>query len=119
MGFAVLQYLYPQLEEFARSESTDFIRSNHDPPDFCADDGPPDFNLLIFFEDLHPWFAANFPNIYINHLGITDKTMDDKLSLIPNDDKQNCPFCRLKSLVENFEPYFYYVTQIKFDRSFI
>ena len=28
-----------------------------------------------------------------------DKTMDDKLIYIPNDDKQNFPFCRLKLLV--------------------
>ena len=28
---------------------------------------------------------------------IRDKTMDDKLLYIPNDDTQNYPFCRLKS----------------------
>ena len=28
-----------------------------------------------------------------------DKTMDDKLIYIPNDDKQYFPFCRLKLLV--------------------
>ena len=32
---------------------------------------------------------------------LRDKTMDDKLIFIPNDDKQNYPYFRLKLLVEN------------------
>ena len=33
-----------------------------------------------------------------------DKTITDKLMLyIHNDDKQNCPFCRLKLVVEKFK----------------
>ena len=31
-----------------------------------------------------------------------DKTMDEKLKNIPNDNKQNYPFCRLKFLVKKF-----------------
>ena len=30
--------------------------------------------------------------------------MDYKLMFIPNDDTQNCPFCRLQILVGFFEP---------------
>ena len=38
------------------------------------------------------------------NLGIlSDKTVDDKLLLMPNDDKQDCPFCRSRFLVETFE----------------
>ena len=31
-----------------------------------------------------------------------DKTMDDKLIYITNDDKQDYPFCRLRSMVETW-----------------
>ena len=31
-----------------------------------------------------------------------DKAMADKLLYIPNDDKQNYPFCRLQLVVETF-----------------
>ena len=34
---------------------------------------------------------------------LKDKTMDVKLIYIPNDDKQNCPFCRLKLIVEQYQ----------------
>ena len=35
---------------------------------------------------------------------LRDKTMDNKLKHIPNDDKQNCPFCRLlvKKLIKHY-----------------
>ena len=32
-----------------------------------------------------------------------DKTMDNKLIFIHNDNKQNNPFCKIKLLVEKFE----------------
>ena len=32
-----------------------------------------------------------------------DKTMDNKLMYIPNDDKQNYPFCGSKLLIEKYE----------------
>ncbi len=33
-----------------------------------------------------------------------DKTMHDLLMYMSNDDKQNYSFCRLKLLIENFQP---------------
>ena len=33
-----------------------------------------------------------------------EKTMADKLMYIPNDDTEYYPFCRLKLVVETFEP---------------
>ena len=32
----------------------------------------------------------------------SDKTMDDKLTYIPNDDTQDCPFCILDLMVVEF-----------------
>ena len=34
---------------------------------------------------------------------VRDKTMDDKLMYIYNDDTQNYPFCRFQLVVETFE----------------
>ena len=40
---------------------------------------------------------------YINSGNQRNMAMADKLMYIPNDDKQNCPFCRIQLVVETFE----------------
>ena len=42
-------------------------------------------------------------NIIRSPMSQSDKTMDDNLVNIPNDDTQDQPLCRMKLLVEKFE----------------
>ena len=42
-------------------------------------------------------------NFTTNIQGYRDRTMTKKLMYIPNDDSQNCPFCRLQLVVETLD----------------
>ena len=57
--------------------------------------------LGILFDKMVATFIITFYAILSGIL--RDKTMEDKLIYIPNDDKHNYPFCWLKLLVEKFD----------------